>query len=142
MDIPFGKANVLKEGTDVTVVSYSHMTGQCRQAVEQLEKQSISAELIDLRTISPSDIDYETVGSSLKKTGTLVIVEQAPKSQTIGSKIAEQCQLRFFDHLDGPIITVSGLDIPSPVSKKLEQAAVPSLKNIEQIISKVAGRKI
>ena len=81
------------------------------------------------------------MGQSLKKTGVLVIVEQAPKSQTLGSKIAEQCQTRFFDYLDSPIINVSGLDIPNPVSKKLEQAALPSLDDIQKNILKAAGRK-
>ena len=140
--IPFGEANILKEGRDVTVISYSRMIGQCQKAVEQLQTKGVNAELIDLRTISPFDIDYDTIGNSLKKTGILVIVEQAPKSQTIGSKIAEQCQSKFFDYLDGPIVTVSSLDIPNPVSKKLEQSAVPSLDDIERTIFKAAKRQI
>ena len=140
--VPFGKAKVIREGSDVTVLSYSKMTGECQKAAKNLEQQGVSVELIDLRTISPADIDYETIGQSFKKTNILVIVEQAPKGLSIGSKIAEQCQLEFFDYLDGPIITISGLDIPNPVSKRLEQSAVPSLDEIQQTIFKAAKRQL
>jgi 2-oxoisovalerate dehydrogenase E1 component len=98
--------------------------------------------LIDLRTVSAFDIDYDTIGESLKKTNVLVIVEQAPKNLSIGSKIAEHCQSAFFDYLKRPIITISGLDIPNPVSKKLEQAVVPSLNEIQQTILKAAKRQL
>ena len=140
--IPFGKAKVIKEGSDVTVLSYSKMVNECKKAAENLEKQGVSVELIDLRTISPVDIDYETIGQSLKKTNILVTVEQTPKGLSIGSKIAEHCQNEFFDYLDGPITTISGLDIPNPVSKRLEQAAVPSLDKIQQTILKAAKRQL
>ena len=140
--IPFGKARVIKQGSDVTVLSYSKMVNECKEAAENLEKQGVSVELIDLRTISPVDIDYETIGQSLKKTNVLVIVEQTPKSLSIGSKIAEHCQAEFFDYLDGPITTISGLDIPNPVSKRLESACSPSLDNIQKTILKAAKRQI
>lgn len=139
--IPFGKANILKQGSDVTVVSYSMMTRECLKAIEKLQQQEINSELIDLRTISPADIDYKTIGNSLKKTGTLVIVEQAPQNQSLGARIAEKCQRRFFDYLDGPIVTISSLDIPNPVSKTLEQAVVPSSDQIEKTILKAAKRQ-
>jgi 2-oxoisovalerate dehydrogenase E1 component len=140
--VAFGKANILKQGSDVTVVSYSKMVVQCLKAVEHLENQGVSTELIALRTVSPADIDYDTIGQSLKKTGIIVVVEQAPKSQTIGSKITEQCQLRFFDYLDGPIVTISSLDIPNPVSKILEESTVPSLDYIQETIFNAAKRQI
>jgi len=140
--ILFGKAKVLRQGKDVTVLSYSKMISDCQKAADNLEKQGISVELIDLRTISPLDIDYETIGQSFKKTNAIVIVEQSPKSLSIGSKIAEHCQAAFFDYMDVPITTISGLDIPNPVSKKLEQAAVPSLDEIQQTILKAAKRQL
>ena len=71
-----------------------------------------------------------------------MIVEQASKSLSVGSKIVEHCQTVFFDYLDGPVITISGLDIPNPVSKKLERAAVPSLDEIQQTIYKAAKRHL
>ena len=140
--VPFGKAKVVRQGKDITVLSYSKMINECQKAADNLEKQGISVELIDLRTISPLDIDYETIGQSFKKTNVIVIVEQSPKSLSIGSKIAERCQAAFFDYLDGPITTISGLDIPNPVSKKLEQAAIPSLDEIQQTILKAAKRQL
>ena len=140
--IPLGKASVVRQGRDVTVLSYSKMTKECQKASDTLQRQGVSAELIDLRTISPCDIDYETIGQSLKKTGILVIVEQAPKNLSIGSKIAAHCQAAFFDYLDGPITTLSGLDIPNPVSKRLEQAVVPSLDDIQETILKAVKRRM
>ena len=140
--VPFGKARVIKQGRDVTVLSYSKMINECLKAAENLKKQGVSVELIDLRTVSPLDIDYETIGQSFKKTNILVIVEQAPKSLSIGSTIAEHCQTVFFDYLDGPITTISGRDIPNPVSKKLEQSAVPSLEYIQQTLLKAAKRQL
>ena len=140
--ISIGKAKVIQAGSDVTVVSYSKMIEECRQAAQDLQEQGVCVELIDLRTISPRDIDYGTIGRSLSRTGILVIVEQAPKGLSIGPRIAEHCQATFFDHLDGPITTVSGRDIPAPVSRRLEQAAVPSLDEIQQTILKAARRQL
>jgi 2-oxoisovalerate dehydrogenase E1 component len=140
--VPFGKAKVVNKGSDVTVLSYSKMINECQKAAENLKKQGVSVELIDLRTISPYDIDYETIGQSFKKTKMLVIVEQAPKGLSIGSRIAEHCQAEFFDYLDGPITTISGLDIPNPVSKKLESVCSPSLNDIQETIFKAAKRKL
>ncbi len=140
--VPFGKAKVIKPGSDVTVLSYSKMIDDCQKAAQNLQQQGVSVELIDLRTISPRDIDYETIGRSFRKTNIIVIVEQAPKGLSIGPRIAEHCQAAFFDYLDGPITTIAGRDIPSPVSKKLEQAAVPSLDEIQQTIFKAARRQL
>ncbi len=140
--VPLGKAKILRQGSDVTVLSYSKMINDCLTAAEQLQQQGISVELIDLRTISPRDIDYDTIGQSYAKTKALVIVEQAPKSISIGAKITEHCQAAFFDYMDGPIATLSGRDIPNPVSKKLEKASTPSLDEIQQMIFKAAKRQL
>ena len=110
------------------------------QAAEDLEADGISVEVIDLRTISPLDIDYDTIGDSLKKTGILVIVEQTPASMCVAPHIITQCQQRFFDYLDRPMTIVSSLDIPLPVSKKLEMKTIPSVKSIKDAIYKVVGR--
>ena len=77
-------------------------------------------------------MDYATIGNSLKKTGSLLIVEQAPRSMTLGPRITDEIQERFFDYLDCPVRKVTGLDVPPPVSKKLEEAALPSLAKIKQ----------
>ena len=136
--VQIGKAKVLRPGSDVTVLCYASTVDLCTQAAEQLKADGIDAEVVDLRTISPKDIDYETIGNSLKRSNTMVIVEQAPESQSIGPRIAAQCQNRFFDYLDAPITTVSGLDIPYPVSRKLEAATVPSIESVKNTICKVA----
>jgi len=140
--IPFGKANVIRSGSDVTVLCYSSTVGLVTKATEELAKQDVDVEIIDLRTISLPDIDYETIGESMKKTKIVVIVEQAQASCAIGPKIAFECQKRFFDYLDGPIATVSGLDIPLPVSKKLEDAAVPNVVQTKEVIYKAAKRQL
>ncbi|MBN1437164.1 MAG: hypothetical protein JW936_08815 [Sedimentisphaerales bacterium] len=140
--VEIGKAKVVRKGSDVTVVSYSVSLGLCMEAAQKLAEQGIDAELIDLRTLSPGDIDYDTIGDSLKKTGILVIVEQAPKGLSIGAKITDHCQREFFDYLDGPIVTVAGRDIPSPVSKMLEATCAPSLDEIKQTIFEAAKRQL
>ncbi len=96
----------------------------------------------DLRTVSPKDIDYQTIGDSLARTGLMLVVEQAPKSQSLGDRIAAYCQRCFFDSLDGPIETISGLDIPNPVSKVLESAAVPSVMSVRNKILNVAKQAV
>jgi len=140
--VAIGKAKVIRPGKDITVLCYSTTVDLCRQAAKPLADAGIEAEIIDLRTISPNDIDYVTIGDSLKKTTALVIVEQAPASMTIGPRISHQCQRRFFDYLDGPIATITGLDIPNPVSKTLELAAVPSLEYVTDMILKAAQRQL
>ncbi len=139
--IQMGKAKVVRPGDDVTVLCYSSAVDLCTSAAEQLSADGTDAEIIDLLTISPNDIDYETVGNSLKKTGTMVIVEQAPKSQSIGPRIAEHCQKHFFNSLDGPITTITSLDIPNPVSKRLETVAVPNVESIKSVLKKTAQKE-
>ena len=92
--------------------------------------------------ISPTDIDYDTIGDSLKKTTALVTVEQAAASLCLGPHIAAECQRRFFDYLDSPVATISSLDIPNPVSKKLESYLVPSVESVKNVLLNMAGRQI
>ena len=89
-----------------------------------------------------ADIDYDTIGESIKKTGTLVIIEQATACHSIGPTIAHECQSRFFDYLDGPIEILTGKDVPNPVSKILESTAVPSVESVGQMLKKVARRNV
>ena len=140
--VEIGRAKVVAEGTGVTVLAYSSTVGLCLDAAEQLRAKGIEPEIIDLRTVSPPDIDYDTIGRSVKKTGTVVVVEQAPKGLSIGAKIAEQLQRLFFDNLDSPIITCTGLDIPYPVSRKLEEIAVPSVQTVAETIADAFKRRI
>ena len=140
--IPLGKAKVVREGPDISVVCYSSTVGLVETVLDDLSAEGIEVEIIDPRTLDPADIDYETIGRSLKKTGVLAVVEQCPESAGIGSRIACECQKRFFDYLDGPIETISGLDIPLPVSKVLETAAVPAHESVRDTLYKAATRTI
>lgn len=140
--VKMGKASVIRPGSDVTVLTYSSGVNLCIEAAEKLEKEEIEAEIIDLRTVSPRDIDYELIGQSLKKTGAILVVEQASKSLGIGKGIAYECQMRFFDYLDSPIALVSSLDIPPPVSKPLEEECMPGISQVRDMILRVARRKV
>ena len=87
--------------------------------------------MIDLRTLDYTGMDFETIGNSLRKTGSLLVVEQAPRSLGLGGRIAAEVQQRFFDYLDGPVGRLSGLDVPNPVSRRLEQAVIHSSAQIK-----------
>lgn len=140
--IPFGKARLLATGRDVTVLTHSWATTLVAQAAAELAAEGLSVEAVDLRTVSMPDIDYRLIGDSLAKTGSLVIVEQSPASNSIGARIGYECQRRFFDQLDGPISTVAAADIPTPVSKWAEAASLPSLDQIKTAIRQAAQRQL
>lgn len=137
--VPYGVARVLRPGTDVTVLTYLMGVKPCLRAAEELAGEGISAEVIDLRTLDYSGMDYATIGASLKKTGSLLIVEQAPRSLTLGGRIADEAQGRWFDYLDCPVSHVTAPDVPSPVSRRLEETFIPSYDKIRDGI-RTAGR--
>jgi 2-oxoisovalerate dehydrogenase E1 component len=129
--VEYGKAKVVRPGTDVTVLTYLTGVQKCLQVADRLATEGISAEVIDLRTLDYTGMDFATVGESVKKTGSVLIVEQGPRSLTLGGRISDEVQERFFDYLDCPVGKVAALDVPPPVSKKLEEAVLPSLDQIE-----------
>jgi 2-oxoisovalerate dehydrogenase E1 component len=129
--IPYGKAKVVQEGSDVTVLTYLTGVGKCLQAAEGLREAGVSAEIVDLRTLDYTGMDYEIIGTSVRKTGSVLIVEQGPRSLTLGGRLADEIQGRFFDYLDCPIGHITALDVPLPVSKVLEDAVLPSVAEIE-----------
>jgi pyruvate dehydrogenase E1 component beta subunit len=122
--VPFGVANLARPGKDVTIVSYSGSVGPSLKAAETLAAEGIEAEVIDLRTLRPLDID--TVIESVRKTNRAVIVEHAWRFGGFGGEIAAQIQERAFDYLDAPVGRVAGLEVPMPYSFELEKAAVPT----------------
>jgi len=130
--IPFGKADIKREGKDVTVVATSAMVYEALQAAEMLEKEGISIEVIDPRTLYP--LDKECIISSVKKTGKLVIVHEAIVRGGIGGDIAAMVLEEAFDYLDAPIKRVGGLEVPMPYAKNLEDAVIP---NCEKIIATI-----
>jgi 2-oxoisovalerate dehydrogenase E1 component len=100
----------------------------------------VSAEVIDLRTLDYTGMDFATIGASVKKTGCALIVEQGPRSLTLGGRISDEIQERFFDYLDCPVAKVTALDVPLPVSRKLEEAVLPSVEQIRAQMARSARR--
>ena len=126
--IPFGVADVKREGTDVTVVALSSMVPEALQAAETLAGDGISVEVIDPRTLAPLDVD--TIVQSVEKTGRLVVAHKAPRTGGAGAEIAQSIAERAFHALDAPIVRVAGLDTPIPASQSLEALVFPGPKDI------------
>ncbi|MES2258366.1 MAG: alpha-ketoacid dehydrogenase subunit beta [Pseudomonadota bacterium] len=130
--IPLGKANVLRTGSDVTLISYSRRVHECAAVADSLAQQGISVELIDLRTISP--LDTETILTSVAKTGRAVVVHEAVKPFGVGAEIASRIYEALFHELKAPVQRVGAVYCPVPYSKPLEDAFVPGVKEIEAAI--------
>jgi len=128
--IPIGVANVVKEGKDVTIVSFGKMMKVAIQAAEELAKEGISAEVIDLRTVRP--IDYATIINSVKKTNRLVVVEEAWPVASLSGEIAYTVQSQAFDYLDAPVKRVTSRDLPLPYAPTLIQEILP---NVERTVA-------
>ena len=126
---PIGVANTLREGEDVTIVSYGRGVELALEAAEGLAG-NITADIIDLRTLRPLDID--TVVTSVMKTNRLVTVEDGWPTAGIGAEIATQVMERAFDHLDAPVRRVSGADIPMPYAANLERLTLPSAEDVAE----------
>ncbi len=136
--IPLGVAEVKRAGTDVTIIAYSKMLLVSLQAAEALAKEGIQAEVVDPRTLRPLDLD--TLAVSVKKTGKVVIVEEGWPFAGLGAQIAESLYGLVFDYLDGPIVRVTGRDVPMPYARNLEDAAVPDARRIVEAVHQVLNR--
>ena len=130
--VPFGKADVKREGSHVTVVAISRMVREAMAAAEILGEQGISVEVLDPRTIRPLDI--ETVVNSVKKTGRLIIAEDDSRTGGVGAEIAACVTERAIDYLDAPILRVAAPDTPIPFSPSLEQEYMPSKEKVIESI--------
>jgi pyruvate dehydrogenase E1 component beta subunit len=130
--LPIGKARIAREGKDVTIVSYSRGMAYALDAARRLAEEGIDAEVIDLRTLRPLDID--TVVASVKKTNRLVTVEEGWPICSIGSEVAARVTAEAFDYLDAPPTKVTGVDVPMPYAANLEKLALPS---VDQAIAAV-----
>jgi pyruvate dehydrogenase E1 component beta subunit len=126
--LPIGRARVVRSGTDVTLVSWSMGMSYALKAAEELAKENISAEVIDLRTLRP--MDSETIVESVKKTGRLVTVEEGWKQSGVGAEIAARVMAEAFDYLDAPVERVTGKDVPMPYAANLEKLALPSVADV------------
>ncbi|MCC7371789.1 MAG: dehydrogenase E1 component subunit alpha/beta [Chloroflexi bacterium] len=135
--IPIGKAKVVREGSDVTVVTYSRMAILSQEAAESLAAEGISAEVIDLRSLAP--IDWETIGASVRKTHRVVVAHEAYEYAGLGAEIAARIGRDLFDELDAPIERVGAKHAPMPFSPPLENQILPNVDDIRAAIRTAAG---
>lgn len=137
--IPLGQAEVKRPGQDVTLVSFGKMMKVVLAAAEELQKEGISAEVIDLRTVRP--IDYKTILESVKKTNRLVVVEEAWPLASISSELAFNVQHNAFDYLDAPVKRVTCRDVPLPYAPTLIEASLPNVTRTVQAVKDVLYKK-
>ena len=137
--IPIGVADIKRPGKDVTLVSFGKMMKVVLAAAEELQKENISAEVIDLRTVRP--IDYKTIIESVKKTNRLVVIEEAWPLASISSEIAFNVQHNAFDYLDAPVKRVTCRDVPLPYAPTLIEASLPNVDRTVKAVKEVLYRK-
>lgn len=133
--IPIGVADVVKQGTDVTIAGFGKMMKLVKIAAEELAKEGISAEVIDLRSVRP--IDYKTIIESVKKTNRLVFVEESWPLGCIATEVTYKVQQDAFDYLDAPVIRVTGADVPMSFSPPLIEAYLPNVNKIIKAVKQV-----
>jgi len=138
--VPFGQANILREGTDVTIVAYARMTILALQAADALEKEGISCEVIDLRTLNP--LDEATFVASAQKTGRAVVVEECWRTAGLGGDLAHRIHQACFDTLLAPVQRVAGLDVPMPYSRQLEKLCIPQVDTIAAAVRKALATSV
>jgi acetoin:2,6-dichlorophenolindophenol oxidoreductase subunit beta len=136
--IPLGKAAVKREGKDVSLLTYGSGYYLCLQASEALAAQGISAEIVDLRTLKPLDMD--TVAGSVRKTCRAVIVHEACVTGGFGAELAARIQCELFDYLDAPVVRIGAKDVPIPFSPALEDFVLPSVSDVVKAARSVAYR--
>lgn len=132
--INLGEADIKKEGEDITLITYSYMTLKCLEAAEALDKEGISVEVLDLRTLKP--LDEEKILESVRKTGRAVIVHEACKRGGIGGDIASMIMEEAYDDMDGPLLRIGGKDTSVPYNLELEAVCVPTVEEIIECVLK------
>jgi pyruvate dehydrogenase E1 component beta subunit len=136
--VPIGKARVARSGKDVTIVAWAMGMSYALKAADELAKEGIEAEVIDLRTIRP--MDTETIIASVKKTGRAVTVEEGWQQSGVGAEVASRIMEHAFDYLDAPVTRVSGKDVPMPYAANLEKLALPSVAEVVAAAKAVSYR--
>ena len=137
--VPFGVADIKRAGSDVTIVATGWMVKKALAAAEQLAQEDISAEVIDPRTLAP--LDVETIVKSVKKTGRLVLVDQAPRQSSAAIVIAGEVAEKGFEHLRAPVALVTALEASVPYSEPLENFLLPNEEKIAQAVRSVVGER-
>ncbi|MDP2296476.1 MAG: pyruvate dehydrogenase complex E1 component subunit beta [Pseudolabrys sp.] len=136
--LPIGKAKIARAGKDVTVISWSNGMTYALKAADELAKEGIEAEVIDLRTLKP--LDTETIIASVKKTGRAVTVEEGWQQSGVGAELAARIMEQAFDYLDAPVARVSGKEVPMPYAANLEKLALPSVTEVVEAAKSVSYR--
>jgi len=134
--VPLGVADIKRAGTDVTIVARSLMVPVALKAADALQEQGVSCEVIDPRTIRPLDI--KTIIESVKKTNRAVVCEESHPFASVGAEISAEITERAFDYLDAPVKRVSGVDVPMPYAKNLEQLAIPDVAAVVAAVKEVS----
>jgi len=138
--VPFGKANVTKEGKDLLVISYSRMAAVALDLARRLEQENkLSVEVVDVRSLRP--MDTETIVNSVKKTGRAIVFEEDWLSFGVGAEIVARVQEDAFDYLDAPVKRVASVEVPLPYSKPLERAALTGAKQLMEAIEELTPRR-
>ena len=137
--IPIGKADIKREGTDVTIVSFGKIMKQALLAAEELAKEGIDAEVIDIRTVRP--MDYDTIIASVKKTNRLVILEEAWPFASVSTEIAYMVQQKAFDYLDAPVKRITTKDTSAPYAPNLFQEWIPNASEVVEAVKAVLYKK-
>ena len=133
--IPLGVADVKREGTDVTIVSFGKIIKEAFLAADELAKENISCEIIDLRTVRP--MDYDAILNSVKKTNRLVVLEEAWPFASVASEITYMVQEKAFDYLDAPVQRITTADTPAPYSPTLLKEWLPNAQDVIKAVKKV-----
>jgi pyruvate dehydrogenase E1 component beta subunit len=136
--VEIGKAQVVREGKDCTIVAYSRMTHVALEAAATLEKEGISVEIIDLRSLRP--LDEDAIIASVRKTHRCVVVHEGWPYGGVGAEICDRVQRLAFDWLDAPVLRIAQLDVPMPYNAKLEQLCMPQPARVVTAVKRVVTR--
>jgi pyruvate dehydrogenase E1 component beta subunit len=134
--VPLGKADIKKPGRDVTLITYSRMTLTCLEAAGALEKEGVSVEVVDLRSLVP--LDKRTILESVRRTGRAVVVHEAPRRGGVGGDIAAMIMEEAYDDLDGPVVRIAGRNTPIPYNLNIEKVCIPSVEDVIEGVLKLA----
>jgi pyruvate dehydrogenase E1 component beta subunit len=126
--VPLGKADIKRPGRDITLITYSRMTLTCLEAAAVLEKEGISVEVVDLRSLVP--LDKETILESARRTGKVIVVHEAARRGGVGGDIAAMIMEEAYDDLDGPVVRIAGRNTPIPYNLTIEKVCIPSVEDV------------
>jgi pyruvate dehydrogenase E1 component beta subunit len=138
--IPFGEAAIRREGSDVTLIGTSSMVGVALEAATALEAESISAEVLDPRTLFP--LDTETMVASVRKTGYAVVIDEGSARYGVTGEIASRISEAAFDYLDAPVMRIAAADVPVPFSPSLEMPTIPSVDQVIEAVRSMRGKPV